>query len=719
MAEGVTREEPPNAPPSVASRLFVTIALPLVLLAAGAYVSLPGVPEMVTHVSRASGSARTTGVFALGIMPILNAFWLVEVVAFLVPSLSRLRHHPDGRAKLDRASRVLAIVLAALQGWGIATNLQALAYGVEMRGADIGPVSAPVVASTLVAGACVQMLAAELISRRGLFNGYLVLFGAGGVVTLGEDAKKLFFAGGGLDGVPVGRLALAFFSAACVVAATLVALRGAAHVRAKTAPGEEHAGAPYRAARALSLSPVLPIPSSSFQPFSSALTLVVGVPAVFAALDPRVGALGRDAAVVPALLVTTCALAVVFARLLHRPKELASLVEQVGAKAGDAFDAEMKDARREALLPTLLFFFALIAAYPTATFGVVLVVPIVAIAMDAIHALRTTSKVPVWEERRVAAVPLLRAVLAAEGIATETRGAATATLWQVFAPYAPVEILVDASDVVPARALLRHFVAGDPSPDRSSGRAPVTYGAPPWPAKRRAVALGACVVLAVAGWAAHAMPSRADATPRGPRAVLEVVRIDDTVDPLAGFDLSASEIDVRSETVEVGPGRPRETTHYAFLPLGGRTQQESAATAEQRLRKALAEIPLGPNRRFGIETTSFGADSPRNGLRTYLLTGSSAIAPDDIVDARAMRDPVTGEAYVEITLGPEGARRFEGLTREWRRRRVALLVDGHVNSAPIIAEPISGGKLSLMVGRGQDEDRGAEAKRLARALGGR
>ncbi len=106
---------PSKAPPSVASRLFVTIALPLALLVAGAYVSLPGVPEMVTHVSRASGSARTTGVFALGILPILNAFWLVEVVAFLVPALSRLRHHPDGRAKLDRASRVLAVLKSPRQ----------------------------------------------------------------------------------------------------------------------------------------------------------------------------------------------------------------------------------------------------------------------------------------------------------------------------------------------------------------------------------------------------------------------------------------------------------------------------------------------------------------------------------------------------------------------------------------------------------------------------
>jgi len=62
-------------------------------------------------------SAVTLG--ALGLVPFVSAFVLVELVALAVPRLRSRRHGPaEARAPLTRSAFALALVLAAAQGWG-------------------------------------------------------------------------------------------------------------------------------------------------------------------------------------------------------------------------------------------------------------------------------------------------------------------------------------------------------------------------------------------------------------------------------------------------------------------------------------------------------------------------------------------------------------------------------------------------------------------------
>ena len=87
---------------SFARRVAITIAIPLALYLAGEHLLLPGIPA--DFIERTGVSRLTFGVLALGLAPILNAYWMVEVSAFLVPRWSRLRHgNPEGRAKLEQA----------------------------------------------------------------------------------------------------------------------------------------------------------------------------------------------------------------------------------------------------------------------------------------------------------------------------------------------------------------------------------------------------------------------------------------------------------------------------------------------------------------------------------------------------------------------------------------------------------------------------------------
>jgi preprotein translocase subunit SecD len=46
-------------------------------------------------------------------------------------------------------------------------------------------------------------------------------------------------------------------------------------------------------------------------------------------------------------------------------------------------------------------------------------------------------------------------------------------------------------------------------------------------------------------------------------------------------------------------------------------------------------------------------------------------------------------------LNPEGARLFAELTRANVGQQLAILVDGEVYSAPVIAAPITGGRVSI------------------------
>jgi protein-export membrane protein SecD len=64
----------------------------------------------------------------------------------------------------------------------------------------------------------------------------------------------------------------------------------------------------------------------------------------------------------------------------------------------------------------------------------------------------------------------------------------------------------------------------------------------------------------------------------------------------------------------------------------------------------------------------------------------------DLTDARAANNPQTGEWVVNFTFNAEGARRFADVTRANVNRRFAIVLDGKVISAPVIREPITGGR---------------------------
>ncbi len=68
---------------------------------------------------------------------------------------------------------------------------------------------------------------------------------------------------------------------------------------------------------------------------------------------------------------------------------------------------------------------------------------------------------------------------------------------------------------------------------------------------------------------------------------------------------------------------------------------------------------------------------------------------DYIADARVRFNSRFGEPYVALEFSPQGAKLFDRITAENVKRRLAIVLDNHVYSAPVIQERISGGKAQI------------------------
>jgi preprotein translocase subunit SecD len=75
----------------------------------------------------------------------------------------------------------------------------------------------------------------------------------------------------------------------------------------------------------------------------------------------------------------------------------------------------------------------------------------------------------------------------------------------------------------------------------------------------------------------------------------------------------------------------------------------------------------------------------------YLLKKRTSLTGKYITDARVKLDSQYGEPYVLLSFDRRGARIFEKITGENIEKRLAIVLDNNVHSAPVIKDRISGG----------------------------
>ena len=82
------------------------------------------------------------------------------------------------------------------------------------------------------------------------------------------------------------------------------------------------------------------------------------------------------------------------------------------------------------------------------------------------------------------------------------------------------------------------------------------------------------------------------------------------------------------------------------------------------------------------------------GAGSLILDSEALMSGEDITNARPAFDQY-GKAYVALEFNSRGATMFERITGDNIKRRMAIVLDGKVYSAPVIQDRIAGGKASI------------------------
>jgi len=79
----------------------------------------------------------------------------------------------------------------------------------------------------------------------------------------------------------------------------------------------------------------------------------------------------------------------------------------------------------------------------------------------------------------------------------------------------------------------------------------------------------------------------------------------------------------------------------------------------------------------------------------YLVKKRTSLTGAYLTDAKVQIDSQYNEPYVSITFDKKGARLFERITEENVKKRLAIVLDDNVYSAPVIQEKIAGGQARI------------------------
>jgi preprotein translocase subunit SecD len=85
----------------------------------------------------------------------------------------------------------------------------------------------------------------------------------------------------------------------------------------------------------------------------------------------------------------------------------------------------------------------------------------------------------------------------------------------------------------------------------------------------------------------------------------------------------------------------------------------------------------------------------RTGGASYLLKNKTLLTGDSLESAQVKISDRFGEPYVSIKFNPQGSNDFDRITGENVKKRLAIILDGTVHSAPVIQERISGGQAQI------------------------
>ena len=193
-------------------RILVTIGL-LILVRLGVHLPVPGIDRVAfaQNVQNSpligfldlfsGGGLSALGIFALGILPYINASIIVQLLTAALPSLEDLQKNEGeaGRRKISQITRYVSLGWAILQSVGIAIWVSPFAQAPA-------PLFIAQTALALTAGSMFVMWISEVVTERGIGNGASLLIFINIVSVLPRSLGQTFELAQSGDTQVVGRV---------------------------------------------------------------------------------------------------------------------------------------------------------------------------------------------------------------------------------------------------------------------------------------------------------------------------------------------------------------------------------------------------------------------------------------------------------------------------------------------------------------------------------
>lgn len=184
----------------------------IVIFRIGCYIPVPGLDidavqglfsgenagfDFFSVMATITGGSLSNGtLFALGIVPYINSFIIMQLLTLVIPPLERLsKGGEEGRAKMVQITRYVAIVLGIVQAIGIVIswNNSGAIRDVFTNGETLGTVFTMIMVIIILTGGSVGVMwLAEKITEYGISNGTSIIIFVGIIATAGTNFISAF-----------------------------------------------------------------------------------------------------------------------------------------------------------------------------------------------------------------------------------------------------------------------------------------------------------------------------------------------------------------------------------------------------------------------------------------------------------------------------------------------------------------------------------------------
>ena len=188
--------------PEVRKKLLYTLLL-IVIFRFGCFITVPGVDTIALAEAMQSATGSLAGlintisggafsnlsIFSMTITPYITASIVIQLLGMIIPSLEKLIKEggETGKQKINKYTKILALVLASVQGLGIY-----IAYKNSGIFIDPGFLTGSMVVLSLITGTAILMWLGEQITNKGIGNGISMIIFVGIVSGLPSGLLTLW-----------------------------------------------------------------------------------------------------------------------------------------------------------------------------------------------------------------------------------------------------------------------------------------------------------------------------------------------------------------------------------------------------------------------------------------------------------------------------------------------------------------------------------------------